>query len=77
MGRDYIDKFYCFEEELRKLNARYGEDNFECFFIYGRRRVGKTALINENCKDKPTIFFDSEYNCTGKSGVSVKSAHEF
>ncbi len=27
--------------------------------VYGRRRVGKTALINEFCKDKPTVFFSA------------------
>ena len=29
---------------LRKLNKRYASDKFECIVIYGRRRVGKTAL---------------------------------
>lgn len=37
--------FYCREEELGKMNRRYADGNFECIFIYGRRRVGKTALI--------------------------------
>ncbi len=49
MGKDM---FYCRETEFRKLNKRYREDCFECIIIYGRRRVGKTALINEFCKDK-------------------------
>lgn len=39
------------------MNVRYERGSFECVVIYGRRRVGKTALINEFCKDKPTIFF--------------------
>lgn len=51
--------FYCRENELRKMNKRYGERRFECIVIYGRRRVGKTALINEFCKDKPTISFSA------------------
>ena len=54
-----MEKFYCREEELRKLNKRYHADDFECIIIYGRRRVGKTTLINEFCKDKPTIFFSA------------------
>ena len=54
-----MEKFYCREEELRKLNKRYHAGNFECIIIYGRRRVGKTTLINEFCKDKPTIFFSA------------------
>ena len=39
--------FYCRDDELRKLNKRYEGGRFECIVIYGRRRVGKTALINE------------------------------
>ncbi len=54
-----MSRFYCRDEELRKLNKRYENGKFECVVIYGRRRVGKTALINEFCKDKPTIFFSA------------------
>ena len=64
--------FYCREEELRKLNERYEDDRFECIVIYGRRRVGKTALINEFCKDKPTVFF-SALNTTGKENLEMLS----
>ena len=46
-------------EELSKLNKRYENGAFECVVIYGRRRVGKTALINEFCKDKRTIYFSA------------------
>ena len=65
-----MNRFYCREEELRKLNKRYASDKFECIVIYGRRRVGKTALINEFCKDKPTIFF-SALNTTGKENLEA------
>lgn len=51
--------FYCRQQELQKLNKRYNNNHFECIIIYGRRRVGKTALINEFCKNKPTIFFSA------------------
>ena len=51
--------FYCREKELYMMNTRYERGCFECIVIYGRRRVGKTALINEFCKDKPTIFFSA------------------
>lgn len=47
-----MTEFYCRDEELRKLNKRYAGNKIECIVIYGRRRVGKTALINEFCKDK-------------------------
>ena len=64
--------FYCREEELKKLNKRYCGGKFECIIIYGRRRVGKTALINEFCKDKPTVFF-SALNTTGKENLEALS----
>ena len=49
--------FLCRENELTKMNKRYRSDKMECIIIYGRRRVGKTALIKEFAKDKPTVFF--------------------
>lgn len=45
------------ERELETLNSLYNSNRFEFAVIYGRRRVGKTALINEFTKDKDTIFF--------------------
>ena len=70
--------FYCRDNELRKLNKRYQSDQFECVIIYGRRRVGKTALINEFCKDKPTIFF-SALNATAQENLESlsKAIYEF
>lgn len=43
--------------ELKTLDKLYRSNKFEFAVIYGRRRVGKTALINEFSKDKDTIFF--------------------
>lgn len=51
--------FLCREKELSSLNKKYMSDSFEFVVIYGRRRVGKTALISEFCKDKSTIFFSA------------------
>jgi hypothetical protein len=48
------------ERELSELNKLYGEDKFQLFILYGRRRVGKTALLNEFCKDKESIFYSAE-----------------
>ncbi len=64
--------FYCRETELLDLNRRYDEGNFECAIIYGRRRVGKTSLINEFCRDKPTVFF-SALNATAGENVEALS----
>lgn len=64
--------FYCRETELRKLNSRFWDGKFECIVIYGRRRIGKTALINEFCRDKPTIFF-SALDATGQENLRTLS----
>lgn len=45
------------EKELSKLTQLYNTNTFQFPVIYGRRRVGKTALINEFIKDKESIFF--------------------
>lgn len=45
------------ERELAKLNEMYNSNHFEMAVVYGRRRVGKTTLINEFCKSKDAIYF--------------------
>ena len=64
--------FYCREEELRTMNNRYKKGRFECVVIYGRRRVGKTALINEFCKGKPTVYF-SALNASSQENLEALS----
>ena len=66
--------FFCRESELSDLNQRYQEGKFECVIIYGRRRIGKTALINEFCKDKPTIFFSALNATTGQNLEALSRA---
>ena len=48
------------EAELDELNVLYREDAFQLVVMYGRRRVGKTTLLNEFCKGKEAIFFPAE-----------------
>lgn len=48
------------EAELAELQKRYEQDDFQLFILYGRRRVGKTTLLNEFCKDKRSIFYSAE-----------------
>lgn len=43
--------------EMNTLNRLYMSDKFEFAVIYGRRRVGKTALITQFIKDKKAIYF--------------------
>ncbi len=47
------------KNELAFLNEQYQRKEYGCIVIYGRRRVGKTALINEFCKDKSAIIFSA------------------
>jgi len=50
-------KFINRQLELDELNKRWKEDASEFFIIYGKRRVGKTELIKQFIKDKPSIYF--------------------
>ena len=43
--------------ELDTLNKLYDSDKFEFAVLYGRRRVGKTALISEFIRGKKAIYF--------------------
>lgn len=45
------------ENELDSLNRLYASNKYEFAVIYGRRRVGKTALITQFIKDKKAIYF--------------------
>lgn len=44
------------EEELSFLEDAYASDRAQLVFVYGRRRVGKTELLNEFRKNKPCVF---------------------
>lgn len=44
-------------QELDQLNQAYQENDFQFTVIYGRRRIGKTSLINEFLKDKKSIYY--------------------
>lgn len=45
------------EQELNALEKLYASNKFEFAVIYGRRRVGKTALINHFLDGKKAIYF--------------------
>lgn len=45
------------DKELDALDRLYKSDKFEFVVIYGRHRVGKTALINHFIDDKKAIYF--------------------
>ena len=50
-------KFINREIELEDLNKRWKKETSEFFVIYGRRRVGKTELVKQFIKDKPSVYF--------------------
>ena len=52
-----MKKFVNRKKELETLRKEYSRKEASFVVIYGRRRVGKTALIKEFCKDKRSIMF--------------------
>lgn len=44
-------------EELETLESLYSKGGFQMVVIYGRRRIGKTALITQFAKDKRALYF--------------------
>jgi uncharacterized protein len=56
--------------ELNLLEKRYRSDKAEFFVLYGRRRVGKTELLNHFCEGKRHIFFVADLG----SEVSLRTA---
>jgi AAA+ ATPase superfamily predicted ATPase len=60
--------------ELGRLNERYDSGKFEFVTIYGRRRVGKTALIREFIKDKRAIFFTAAENSKDRNLALLSKA---
>ncbi|KKQ05070.1 MAG: hypothetical protein US25_C0030G0003 [Candidatus Moranbacteria bacterium GW2011_GWE1_36_7] len=53
-------KFYNRKQELKALNDWWREKKSHLVILYGKRRVGKTALSLEFAKGKPSIFYLAE-----------------
>ena len=45
------------QHELSELNRLHQSSRFEFVVMYGRRRIGKTALINEFLKGKKGMYY--------------------
>lgn len=43
--------------ELAGLEARYADERAELFVLYGRRRTGKSALLQEFCRGKSHVYY--------------------
>ena len=52
--------FVARDEELATLQDMFEKNSFQMAVVYGRRRVGKTALLEELADDKPTLFFTAK-----------------
>lgn len=61
------------KRELGELERYYREDAFHFAVFYGRRRVGKTTLINKFREDKKSIFFTAA-ETTAKENLELLSA---
>lgn len=48
------------ESELTTLNNLFLNDQFQMLVLYGRRRIGKTALLSHFCQNKRALFFTAE-----------------
>ncbi|OIB58093.1 ATP-binding protein [Natrialba sp. SSL1] len=49
--------FYDREDELTALETAYKSPDHAFYVVYGRRRVGKTALLKEFCADRPHLYY--------------------
>ena len=50
-------KFIGRSAELSALDRMYGKNSFEMMILYGRRRVGKTTLLNQFAEGKNVLFY--------------------
>jgi AAA+ ATPase superfamily predicted ATPase len=57
--------------ELAVLEERYQSGKFELGIMYGRRRVGKTTLINEFIRNKEAVFFTAMETSDQENLVSL------
>ena len=44
-------------QEMSVLQTAYEKPESSLFVLYGRRRVGKTTLLSEFCKEKPSLYY--------------------
>lgn len=49
--------FVARQKELAQLEKAYQAPGLQCVIVYGRRRVGKTSLLNEFARGKPNVRF--------------------
>lgn len=52
-----MNRFINRNVEINFLKKKYNSQGSQFIILYGRRRVGKTELIKQFCKDKNSIYF--------------------
>lgn len=62
------------ERELRTLEQLYASDTFQLPVIYGRRRVGKTSLINKFIDGKQAVVFTAQESSERENLVGLSRA---
>lgn len=48
------------KEEMNRLEQMYASERFEFMVMYGRRRIGKTTILQEFSRTHKTIFFSAQ-----------------
>ena len=71
-----MEKFIDREEEMMTLQSEYERPGSSLVILYGRRRVGKTALISEFIKGKNALFFlaSEESEAQNRTAFKEKAA---
>ncbi|TPF85876.1 ATPase [Bifidobacterium sp. UTCIF-37] len=59
------------ERELSALERMWKHDGFQMMVLYGRRRIGKTALLDQFSKDRRTLYF------TARQQTSIANLRDF
>ncbi len=58
--------FYDREDELASLETAYSSSGHAFYVVYGRRRVGKTALLKAFCADRPHLYYLAAQEAEGR-----------
>ena len=66
--------FIARESELRMLEECYAAPGFQLVPVWGRRRVGKTRLLNEFVSGKARVHFFTAGETTARENLAGLSA---
>lgn len=61
------------ERELDSLEGAYETGVFQMVAVYGRRRVGKTALLNRFISDKPNAYYFTAQQTVAQENLALLS----